>query len=174
MNERRHLYLVGFMGAGKSTVGRILAEKLGRPFVDLDSMIEAQAGESITSIFESRGEDRFRELESAALKATEDLPPTVIACGGGVVLRDGNRALLKRLGTTIYLEVSAGEAVARIGDGGTRPLLAGPGGVLAATSLLAARESLYSSVADLTLSTSGRSPGKVASEIAAALGGGQA
>ena len=94
----------------------------------------------------------------------------LVACGGGVVVRPENRAELKRLGTVVYLEVSAGEAVARVGDASSRPLLAGASGVLAATSLLQAREGLYRAVADITVSTSGRTPAEVAERAAVELG----
>jgi shikimate kinase len=171
MSTDSHLFLIGFMGAGKSTVGRLVADRIGRPFVDLDSLIEREAGMRITQIFAESGEERFRELESRALAAMASRPPSVVACGGGIVLSDENRLSLQRLGTIVYLKVTAGEAVARVGDGGTRPLLAGPGGALAATTLLAARESLYSSVADITVDTSGRRPSEVASEVATAYEG---
>lgn len=164
-----HIFLVGFMGAGKSTVGRVVAARLGMPFLDLDDRIEQSAGMTVTQIFSTRGEDGFRELETAALEGLADVAPSVIACGGGVVLRTRNRASLKRLGRVVYLEVTAGEAVARIGDASTRPLLSGPGGTLAATALLSAREGLYRSVADVTVATVGRTPDGIADEIVAAV-----
>lgn len=160
-----HLFLVGFMGAGKSTVARMIAEKIERPCIDLDKEIEILSGRSVTSVFAEDGEDAFRELESTALRRLEGREPAVVACGGGVVLKPENRALLKRLGTVVYLVVTAEEALARVGNGSTRPLLAGPGGTLAATALLAARESLYRSVADLAVDTVGRSTEQVALSV---------
>jgi len=150
------------MGSGKSTVGRILADTLGVPFVDLDERIESIAGATVNELFVDGGEDRFRALETQALAAMASEPPSVIACGGGVVVRDENRALLPGLGRVVYLTVSAGEAVARIGDTSTRPLLTGSGAALAATSLLAARESLYTAVADVVVQTESRTPEAVA------------
>lgn len=160
--SRGHVFIVGFMGAGKSTVGARLAEELSRPFIDLDDAIEVRAGVSVAEVFAAQGEERFREMETEALAALDDQPASVVACGGGVVVSPENRSLLKKLGVVLYLQVSAGEAIARIGDVSSRPLLAGPGGTLAATSLLAAREALYSGVADACIDTSGASAEEVA------------
>lgn len=150
------------MGSGKSTVGRILADSLELPFVDLDERIESAAGVTVSEVFADSGEDRFRALESEALASLTSQEPSVVACGGGVVVRDENRALLRSLGRVVYLRVGAGEALARIGDTSTRPLLTGSGAALAATSLLSARESLYSAVADIIVETDGRTPVQVA------------
>lgn len=162
-----HVFLIGFMGAGKSTVAALVAEQLGMPLCDLDSLVERRANRSVAEIFATEGEAGFRRLESEALASLEDEPPGVIACGGGVVLADANRSAMHRLGRVVLLEVSAGEALARIGDDDTRPLLAGAGGALAATALLAARESLYRAAADIAIDTSGRTAAEVASEVVA-------
>ena len=164
-----HLFLIGFMGAGKTTVGGLLAERLSRPCIDLDALIEYRVGRSVREIFEEEGEDAFREVESAALGSLAESVPSVVACGGGIVLRPENRAMLKRMGTVVYLRVSAGETLARVGADDTRPLLAGPGGELAATRLLEARESLYSAVADFSVDTVGRTPSEVADDVVAEL-----
>jgi len=166
-----HIFLVGFMGAGKSSVARLVAERAGLPCIDLDRDIEREQGAPITRIFEDRGEQAFRDLESAALLGLGARPPSVVACGGGIVLRPENRAALKRMGRVVYLEVTAAEALARVGDTSTRPLLSGPSGALAATSLLAAREALYLAVADVVVETVGRTPSEVAALVLEALGG---
>lgn len=167
-----HVFLVGFMGSGKSTVARLVAAALGRPCVDLDDSLQVAAGRSPAEIFAEDGEEAFRDLESAELEKLAGSPLSVVACGGGVVLRPENRASLKRMGTVVYLRVTAGEALARIGDASTRPLLAGSGGAIAATSLLQARESLYASVADLSVETVGRDAAEVADEIVTRLSAG--
>ena len=163
-----HIYLVGFMGAGKSTVGRIVAAEIGAPFVDMDSRIEARDGRSVAEIFEQDGEPRFRELEAQVLSEIEIEAPSVVACGGGVILASENRAILKRSGTVVHMQVSAGQALARIGGQGTRPLLAGGGGTIAA-SLLEARKSAYASAADVTVDTEGKTRDEVAKAVLTAL-----
>lgn len=163
------IYLIGFMGAGKSTVAHLLASRFAAPAYDLDRLVEEQAGMRVCEVFETLGEQRFREMETEALRATEHIETGVFACGGGVVVRDENRALLSRLGTIVYLTVSAEVALARIGDVASRPLLSGPSGALAATALLAAREGLYRSVADAVVTTEGRDPSEVAEAVVEAL-----
>jgi shikimate kinase len=165
----RHVLLIGFMGSGKSTVGRIVGESLGLRFLDLDERVVSWEGRSIADIFAADGEPAFRVAESAALAALAEAESTVVACGGGIVLDDANRSLLKRLGTVVYLVVSAEEALARIGDTSGRPLLVG-GDVAMASALLRSREALYEATADLTVPTEGRTPREVAEALLAMLG----
>jgi shikimate kinase len=164
-----HIFLVGFMGAGKSTVGHLVSEMLGRPFMDLDAEIERSAGLTCAQLFAERGEDAFRALETSALVALAHVDASVVACGGGIVLRDENRRLLKQLGTTVYLEVTAGEALARIGDVEGRPLLA-EGGPQVAATLLRARAALYRASADVIVNTVGRGPEDVAASVLEGIG----
>lgn len=162
-----HILLVGFMGAGKSTVGRMVAEKTGLPFVDLDRAIESADGRTIAQIFAEDGEAGFRRQESTALQSLADEPASVVACGGGVVTSDENRRILGSLGRVVYLRVTVDEMLARVGNDSGRPLLAGGGGVIAATALLDAREALYSAVSDCVVDTVNRTPGDIADEIVA-------
>lgn len=162
-----HVVLIGFMGAGKSTVGAIVADQLGVPLLDLDRLIEQREDRTIREIFDADGEAAFRELESAALASLVDAERSVIACGGGVVLSDRNRAILAGLGTVVYLIVTAGETIARVGSDPARPLL--QRGALTASQLLASRESLYAAAADVCIDTVGRTPEQVATMILAAL-----
>lgn len=165
-----HICLTGFMGAGKSSVGTLVAERLTLPFVDLDRLIEEREGALVPDLFTARGEAGFRDAETAALTAVLAGPPAVIACGGGVVLRDENRAALRERATVVYLAVTAEEALARIGDAAGRPLLAGDAARLA-PSILGARLSLYRASADVTVDTAGRNIEQVAAEVLAAIAG---
>jgi shikimate kinase len=161
-----HILIVGFMGAGKSTVGRLVSDRLGIPFVDLDELVEETEGLTVAQIWSESGEAAFRAAESTVLASLTEAVPTVVACGGGVVLADGNRALLGSLGHVVYLTVSAEEALARVGGADSRPLLAG-GGAVVAQQLLEARESLYRVVADAVVPTTGRAPDEVARDVVA-------
>lgn len=163
------ILLIGFMGAGKSTVGPKLAARLGLPFVDLDAEIVAEQGRPIADLFAEAGEARFRELELCALSARELLPAAVVACGGGIVTRPEGRELLKRLGTVVYLRTTVAETLSRIRDKGSRPLLAGPNAVEDATALLDSRSELYAEVADIQIDTVGLTPSRVAERLAVLL-----
>lgn len=116
--------LIGFMGAGKSTVGRILARLIGFGFVDVDAMIEEQAGAAIARIFAERGEAAFRDMEAKCLGGLAARERIVIAAGGGAPVQERNRPFFSRLCTTFHLAVSLDAALARAARGGSRPLLA--------------------------------------------------
>lgn len=165
-----HLFLTGFMGAGKSTVGRLVAERLDRAFIDLDVLIEGREGMSVSSLFAERGEEGFRAAEHAALESLAGLPAAVVATGGGIVLRGDNRASLRRMGAVVYLSVSPESALARLGDAADRPLLVGKG-VAAAREVLGARLSLYTATADRIVDTEGKDADAVAGEVAAIVAG---
>jgi shikimate kinase len=167
----RHLYLVGYRGTGKTTVGRLVAAALGRPFVDLDEQIEATAGTSIAGIFASEGESGFRDRETAALRtgSVSDGPPSIIATGGGIVLREENREILKATGFAVWLQASAEAIWERIqADTATaarRPNLTVAGGLSEIVELLAVRQRFYEGVSDARVPTDGRSPEAVAASI---------
>ena len=117
------VYLVGFMGAGKSTVGRALGARLGVPFVDLDEAFEALSGLTIRCAFEERGEAWFRERETELLRGTEALPDAVIALGGGTFTFPENRAVVQRAGRSLFLDVPFEVIAARLGaKAADRPL----------------------------------------------------
>ena len=121
----KHLVLVGFMGSGKTTVGRKAARRLGLPFVDTDVLIEERAGQPIPEIFAERGEAAFRDLETGALEEAVSGSPSVISTGGGALLRPQNVDILRRNGILIHLEVDAPTVLLRTGNRKSRPLLAG-------------------------------------------------
>ena len=122
MAER--IYLIGFMGAGKTTVGRLLAELLGWSFVDLDTEIQSVEGRSVADIFESSGEPHFRRVESEQLREVSRLPNSVVALGGGTYADPDNRAHVEASGLSVYLETALESIRDRIGDDGARPLFA--------------------------------------------------
>ena len=112
----RHIYLTGFMGAGKSTVGRALSQRLGWAYVDLDAEIERRCRMSIPRIFAERGEEWFRQQEHEALALIPDRVETVVAVGGGALERPENRRLMRRRGTTVWLDAPFSLILQRLGD----------------------------------------------------------
>jgi thiamine-phosphate pyrophosphorylase len=116
------VYLVGFMGSGKTTVGSRLAERLGVPFVDIDAEIERTSGRTVRALFEEQGEEVFRAREAAFLAATADLPRAVIATGGGCFARAGNREAIARLGASVFLDVPFDMVRGRLAGKTDRPL----------------------------------------------------
>jgi shikimate kinase/3-dehydroquinate synthase len=156
--------LVGFMGAGKTTVGHILAERLGQPFVDSDVLIEQRAGRSIREIFLTEGEPCFRELEHATVADLVRGQEAVVALGGGAVEDPRTRALLGNA-RVVYLRVDYREAMSRVGRDEGRPLLHRPD----LDRVYQRRLSLYEGLAALTVDTGGRRPDVIADEILAEL-----
>ena len=158
------IVLVGFMGAGKTTVGRLVADKLGVPFLDSDHVITERAGREIRDIFAADGESAFRELEHQVIADLLSGRPVVLALGGGAAGHPKTRELLLSAGVTVvYLRVGFDEALARVGGDSGRPMLARPD----VTEVYAARQEIYSAVATLTVDTDGRSPTEAASDILA-------
>jgi shikimate kinase len=168
----KHLVLIGLMGAGKTTVGRLCARKLGRDFVDTDDLVIALAGgASVEEIFAGGGEAHFRELERAAIADVTVSPaPLVIACGGGAAVDAENRRRLQRSGVIVWLKAPVAVLAERVGNGATRPLLAG-GPVAALSRLEAAREAAYEAAADTTVDTEDLDVEAVADAVVAAFAG---
>jgi shikimate kinase len=164
------LLLIGFMGAGKSSVGALVARDFAVPFIDLDAVIEEREGQSIPEIFAEGGEAAFRQAERAALLGLAEQPDAVVACGGGVITSEANRATLRELGTVVYLAVDADDVLVRVGETGDRPLLEGDPGE-AVERLLRERQALYVSSADATVDTSGKDVRVVADEVVDAVRG---
>lgn len=165
----KNLVLIGFMGAGKSTVGSLLAQKMSAPFLDIDAEIERKEGRSIFEVFETDSEEGFREIETREIGKTLNLSGYVIACGGGAVLRPENVAALKSNGIFVYLETDANIITERIGEDGKRPLLKSTNPRQAIDELLREREAKYRQVADITVDTSTLEPAQVVDEIMSAL-----
>jgi shikimate kinase len=164
--EATHLVLVGMMGVGKTTVGRVVSERLHRPLFDSDEMIEARTGHTVREIFEAEGEPAFRKLETEVLvEALRRPEPSVIAAAGGVVLRAENREALKAPDVrVVWLSATPDLLVERVRSGGHRPLLdQDPEGTL--RKMYADREPLYREVADAIVHVDRRSIGEVADAV---------
>lgn len=153
------------MGAGKSTIGRLLAKELRLPFKDSDKEIEQRTGADIPWIFDVEGEQGFREREQAVIADLCEVEGMVLATGGGAVMRAENRAALRRGGRVVYLHASVEQQVDRTSRDRNRPLLraSDPGKVLA--ELLAIRDPLYREIADVVVETDERPPRLVVQEI---------
>jgi shikimate kinase len=163
-----NIFLVGYRGSGKTTVAAALAEQLGWNWVDADAELERKQGKTIKQIFANEGEAAFREYEAAVLTELAAGDGTIAALGGGVVLREANRHLLKKRGKVVWLKAPAEVLLERIqGDATTaerRPNLTGQGGIEEIRTLLAQREPLYTAVADLQAQAD-RPPAEVANTI---------
>lgn len=161
MNESqtppKNIVLIGFMGCGKSTVGRDLHHRLGYPLVDMDQTIEQRAGKSIAAIFADSGEEAFRDMESQLLEELADpaAPRRIISTGGGVIGRERNRDLLRQLGCVVWLHAPLHVILERTGKNRERPLLNAPDPAARAAELLAFREPLYAAAAHLKVDTTG-------------------
>jgi len=157
-----NIYLIGMMGSGKSTLGKTLSEKIQKSFIDLDSEIEKAAGKFISEIFDIDGEEQFRKMESKQLKQYSE---SIVACGGGIVLKDENREFINENGVTILLTASMEELSHRLSDSGNRPLLADDNTEEALTKLWLERQLHYLNTADFTIETDGKNPEQLTEEI---------
>ena len=170
MNSR-NIYLIGFSGTGKSTVARMLGVELGWPDRDVDQLIVAQSGMAIPAIFAAEGEEGFRVRESLALRTAAEVPPAVVATGGGAILREENRALMAATGWVITLEARPETIQRRIAaqlrqatPDAVRPLLNAADQLEQARALKQRRQSLYA-LADWTVHTDRLNAEQVVAEI---------
>ena len=175
----RNIFLTGLSGSGKTSVGQLLAEQLGKPLLDIDVLVEEECGERIATLFTRQGEAYFRSCESRvlarSLQEAEKAGGAVIATGGGIVLRPENRQLMAERGIRVYLTVEPATALERLQAGQSegvspevRPLLAGPDPLASLQSLLSARSPWYEE-AEIVCSTDGKSVEAIARELVAAL-----
>ncbi|MCI0419479.1 MAG: shikimate kinase [Acidobacteria bacterium] len=158
---RERIFLVGFMGSGKSTVGPLVAEKLGWDFVDLDQEIEREQGKAIREIFDDAGEPEFRKIETRHLQAMKDRSGCVIALGGGAFAQEANRPIVAELGVSVFLDCRLEVILARCPADGTRPLLQTPERV---KELYTARSPLYRK-SDFSIDVSDLGPAQAAASI---------
>ena len=150
----RAIVLIGFMGSGKSSAGRILARKTGWPRLDTDEMVAARFGRPIAEIFAEVGEEKFRDAETEALNGLAAGGPAVIVTGGGIVLRPGNVELLRRLGTVAHLQADEETLFRRVSRRATRPLLQSENPRATLGELLRIRLPIYRQAADFQVDTS--------------------
>jgi shikimate kinase len=165
-----HIILTGFMGTGKTEVGRRLARTMGRAFVDTDRLVETKAGRPVAAIFAQQGEAAFRALERDAVVEACALPDAVIATGGGTLIDPENRRRLAAAGPVVCLTASPSEILRRVGDPASRPLLAGatsePARLARIRDLLAMRATVYGSAAH-TIDTTGLAADQVVERVRA-------
>lgn len=166
MNPAPNLVLVGPMGAGKTSIGRRLAERLGLEFVDVDRSIEDRTGARIATIFDCEGEDGFRARERTVLAELLAGHGLVAATGGGAVLDPGSRAALRLRGYVVWLQVGPDEQLRRLAKDRSRPLIASGDRAQVLQRLAQQRDPLYAEVADLRFDTAGLSPATAARELA--------
>lgn len=170
MSDARNIVLIGFMGAGKTSVGQALANVLHRPFFDTDVIVAETAGATIDTIFETLGEDAFRVLESEAISTIAAIRGAVIATGGGALNNAANAAALTRDSLVIYLTASPQVLHDRINRSAGRPLAGLMTGVDDLESMLAEREPRYRAIANLIVDTTDKTPDEVKHEVFHAIG----
>ncbi len=161
----RPVFLVGMMGAGKSTVGRLLARALHYDFIDCDAELEQRAGVRIATMFEVEGESGFRARESALLEELTLRPATVLATGGGAVLDERNRAWLRERGVVVFLDVDAAEIARRTRHDTSRPLLPATDRRARIEELLDARLPLYRAIAHVRMRSPARNPRRLVTNL---------
>ena len=170
MRKHTHIVLVGPMGSGKSSIGRLLAGRLQREFIDLDACIESDARMSIAAIFQSEGEIGFRARECQALNdVLDEAESSVIATGGGAVLDEGNRRAMGDAGTVVYLQVESATQLQRLQGDRSRPLLATDDPAQRLADLQQVRETLYRDMADVIFNTTPHSMEDAAAALATLL-----
>jgi len=166
----KHIILMGFMGCGKSTIGKKLSDKLNISLIDTDSLIEQSAGMCISEIFSKHGEVYFRALEATCLdNIKNELEYSVISLGGGTPLKEENRKRIKELGHVIYLKASPETIYKRTRNSNTRPLLQCDDPLSKIKTLLHERDSIYESLADIVILVDGKEVYEVVDQIVEAL-----
>jgi shikimate kinase len=157
--------LIGFRGAGKTTIGRRVARRLKRPFLDVDREIERRTGQSVRAFFRRRGEAEFRRFEERVLRDLARRPPHVVATGGGIVERGACRRILSRLGPCVWLDVAEAELMRRLGRSSGRPILTGGSVVDEAPELLRRRRPWYRALAVIRIRCGSASAERIAARI---------
>lgn len=163
--ESKNIFLIGFMGSGKSTIARMLARETGKTLIEMDETIEAEAGCTINQLFEEHGEDYFRNLESQLVYRIADEGDTVVSCGGGVVLREENVLNMRKNGKIVYLCATAETIYLRVRHSTNRPLLNGNMNIEYIGNLMEKRLPAYEKAADIVIDVNGKEKGEIVAEI---------
>lgn len=159
-SKMKNIVLIGFMGSGKTTVGKVLAVELGYHFVDTDDLIETNEGVDIPTIFKTQGETYFRQSETAALKRVMDWEKYVVSTGGGIVTIPSNQKILNQ-GIVVYLEASPQQIYDNVKHNTSRPLLKGENVYAKICRMLKDREMLYKEAAHYTIQVDGKTPQEI-------------
>ena len=163
--NEKNIMLIGFMGAGKTTVSRELTKLTGKREVDMDAYIVQNEGRSINDIFEKHGEAYFRQLETKYLKEIQKNSGAIVSCGGGAVLKDENVSLMKENGVIVLLTATPKTTLLRVQNSKDRPILNGNMNIEFITELMNKRKDRYLSVADIIVETDGKAVRDIAEEI---------
>lgn len=164
----KNIFLIGFMGSGKSTVARGLKAALNTEIIEMDALIAEQQGMPITEIFEKFGESYFRDLETNLLLDIQKKEGVIVSCGGGVVIRQENTAYMKKSGMVVLLSATPETVYNRVKDSTDRPVLNGNMNVGYIAQLQEKRRAMYEAAADITIVTDGKSVDEICKEILAA------
>lgn len=161
----RSIFLIGFMGAGKSTIARALQRELGFPLIEMDERIVKEQGMSINDIFAQYGEDHFRNIESQLIVDIGKEEPSIVSCGGGVVVRPQNTQNMKEIGRIVFLKATPETIYERVKNSTDRPILNGHMNVEYIAELMEKRRALYEAAADITIQTDGKTREQICEEI---------
>ena len=164
--KKENIFLIGFMGTGKSAIGKVLSRTIGAELIEMDAVIEKEQEMTIPKIFEQFGEPYFRDLETAYLQRLPESGPKVVSCGGGVPMRSDNVRLMKEQGVIVLLTAKPETVLARVGTGAGRPLLQNRMHVEGISELMEQRLPVYEAAADITVETDNRTVAELAGEIA--------
>ena len=162
---RENIFLIGFMGAGKSTIAKALCKELQMQLVEMDARIVEEQGMSINDIFAQYGEDHFRDIESQLILTLGEEGNTIVSCGGGVVVRSQNIEFMKKSGKVVFLSATPETIYERVKNSADRPILNGHMNVEYIAELMEKRRALYEAAADIKIETDGKSRSVICKEI---------
>ena len=165
----QNIFLIGFMGAGKSTIAKVLQRELGMELVEMDERIVKEQGMSINDILAQKGEDGFRDIESQLVIDIGKNKNSIVSCGGGVVVRPQNVENMKKSGKIVFLTATPETILKRVKNGKDRPLLNGHMNVEYISELMEKRRQMYEDAADVKVSTDGKTVGEICTEIIQAI-----